>query len=318
MRHRLDVKRYEWAILTSLVLLAVLTPAGEAEQKALPEQQLNPHIALEVQAIQEQEKSGAEPLTMGRLWAQLAWDYERQMEYSKSEAAYNRALRFLERAPEEIDYAVALGNLGSLYMLVGNYGGAERCRKQALAIREAAGDKIEIARGKALLAEVYLISHKYKEAHRTAQEAYTSMVTLKDPHQREALSALITLVYAECFHGDCTSTLEHAREALSLARAGFAPDSVDVGHAHLALGFAEWKTAMKDGPDEEMRAGIEIMKGLSSPQRPYVLSALEQYRSYLEATNRKQEAKAIALEEAQLGDMRRDCANCTVSVYGLR
>lgn len=313
MRHR-----FGWKCCVFAILLSACVNAEENGRAAPLSEQPNPQIAAKVQAIEEQERNGAEPLKLGRLWAQLAWDYERAMEFAKSESAFNRALQYLERVPEKVDYAVALGNLGSLYMLQGKYGDAERCRKRSLAIREAMGNKNEIARGKALLAEVYLVWHKYKEAHRRALEAYTSMVALKDAKQGDVLSALITLIYAECFDGDCTNALGHAREALSLAQAGLASDSVELAHAHLAMGFAEWKSGMKEGPDEEMRAGIEIMKGLASPQGPYILSALEQYRSYLEATNRKQEAQAIALEEAQLRDVRRDCANCTVSVYGLR
>jgi len=88
---------------------------------------------------------------------------------------------------------------------------------------------------------------------------------------------------------------------------------------HLALGFAEWKTGMKDGPDEEMRAGIEIMKARKSLRHPYARSALEQYRRYLVSVHRKQEAREIAQELAQFeGAQPKACSNCTVSVSGLQ
>ena len=94
--------------------------------------------------------------------------------------------------------------------------------------------------------------------------------------------------------------------------------SLEVGQSHLALGFAEWKNGIKDGPDEEMRAGIEIMKARTSSGHPYVLSALEQYRSYLESVHRKDEAREIAQQAAQFeGVHEKPCSTCTVSVYGL-
>jgi len=302
-----------------LILLPALAHGVDVGKIAVSEQQVQQRIAVEMQAARQLEQSGTEPLKLGRLWAQIAADYEDAMQYTQSESAYNRALKFLEAAPEKIDYATVLGNLGSLYVLQGNYDDAERCRKRALAVRESTGDKLEIARGQALLAEVHLGAHRYKEAQREALDAHNGMVALRDPNTSEVLSTLVTLIFSECFRGDCESSLKHAREAFSLASGSFGADSLEVGQAHLALGFAEWKTGMKDGPDEEMRAGIEIMKARTSANHPFALSALEQYRRYLEATHRKQEAKEIAEEKARLeGAKQKSCSSCTVSVYGLR
>jgi tetratricopeptide (TPR) repeat protein len=309
---------YQSAILTVLILVTGSACAAGAGQVNLAEQQLKQRIALEVEAAREQEQSGVEPLKLGRLWAQLASDYESEAEYAKSEGAYNRALRYLEASPEKIDYAVVLDNLGSLYVLLRNYDSAERCRKHALAVQEAIGNKLEIARGEALLAEVHLGVHKYKEARREALDGYTGMVALRDPDTSQVLSTLVTLIYSECSMGDCASALKHAREARSLADGAFAADSLEVGQSHLALGFAEWKNGIEDGPDEEMRAGIEIMRLRTSAGHPYVLSALEQYRRYLESVHRKDEAREIAQEVAQSqGVGKKPCSTCTVSVYGL-
>ena len=276
-------------------------------------------IAQDLQMVRAGEQSGMEPLKMGRLWAHLASDYEDGMQLAKSEDAFNHALRFLQGAPEaKIDYAIVVDNLGSMYVMAGNLEDAERCRRRSLAARELIGDRLEIARGKSHLAEVELGRHRFKDAEQESREAYDEMVALKDSDTGDLISVLVTLIYSECTHDGCVDGLEHARKASLLAIAAFATDSLPVGQTHLALGYAEWKAGVKDGPDEEMRAGIGIMKAQTSPGHPYVLSALEQYKAYLSAVHRAPEAKAVARELQVEGESRGACMSCTVSVYGLR
>jgi len=289
-------------------------------QAAANSSSLDQRIAQKMALIRDGEKRGLEPLKLGRLWAHLASDYLDAMELPKSEAAFNRALGLLEPLPgAQKDYAIVLNGLGSLYVMSGKFDESERCRKRALAMGETTGDKLEVARDKALLAEVYLARHKYKAAHREAIESYTEMVALENPNISEVISALVSLIFAECFRGECASALEHARQALVLTRSTFAADSLEAGQAHLALGFAEWKTGTKDSPEDEMRAGIEIMKARTSLRHPYTLSALEQYRRYLVSVHRKQEARKIAQELAQFEAAHPPaCSSCTMSVYGLQ
>ncbi|WP_263366780.1 hypothetical protein [Edaphobacter bradus] len=276
-------------------------------------------VAAEVEAIDAAARAGMAPLKLGRLWARLASDYEDEMDVVRSEDAYNQGLRLLDAAGARLDYAVVLDNLGSLFLIEGNYVEAERCRRRSLTVREALGDRLEIARGKAHLAEVELGRHRYKDAAQDLAAAYSEMVAQKDPDAEEMVATLSSLVYAECGYDSCVGSLEHAREALLLAHKAFDADSLPVGQAHLALGYAEWKAGMKEGPEEEMLEGIRIMKARTSPTHPYVLAALQQYRAYLESEHRGPEAREIAAQVSQIEGVRRsECINCTVSVDRLR
>ena len=49
-----------------------------------------------------------------------------------------------------------------------------------------------------------------------------------------------------------------ARESVALAHSAAPADAILIGQTLLALGFAEWKAGVKDGPDQEMRESIEI------------------------------------------------------------
>ncbi len=306
-------------VLPGLALAGGLTESAYATQSLTGRTQLERHIADDLKWIQQGEKEGLEPLKMGRLWARLASDYQDEMELARSEAAYNHALRLIERLPDaQKDYAIVLDNLGSLYVMSGKFDDSERCRRRALAVRDALGDKQEVARGKAHLAEVYLGRHKYKDARQEAQEAYTAMIALKEPEASHVVAALVTLIYSECELNQCKDAVDHARTAVSYASDAKPLDALALGQAHLALGYAEWRNGIKDNPEEEMREGIRIMTSQELPGHPYVLSAMEQYRAYLESEHRGLEAKEVAEQEHALTAKRGDCPECTVSVYSLR
>jgi tetratricopeptide (TPR) repeat protein len=307
--------------LVCFASVAIVTSRAFAFQASMPvPPELEQRIAQDLDLTKVGERTGVEPLSLGRLWAHLAVDYEEAAEFAKAEAAYNRALQIFERTPDAAkDYAIALDNLGSLYLASHNDEAAEKCRRRALAAREGVGDRLEIARGKALLAEVYLARRKYKEAQQTAAEAYDAMVGAKDPDSSELVSTLITLTFSSSMHGQHAYAVERGREAESLALAALPADSLLTGEVRMALGYAEWKAGMADGPDEEMREGVRILRKWVTPGHPYLLGAMTQYRNYLKDAHRAAEAKEIAEEEkALMSNPPNTCANCTVSVYGLR
>ena len=113
LHHRVDVKRScEWALLTGLILLPAWAQGVDVEQRPPAAQKMEQRIAQEVEAARVQEQRGMEPLKLGRLWAQLASDYEDEMQYPKSELAYNRALRIWRRRREESIMRLSWGILG--------------------------------------------------------------------------------------------------------------------------------------------------------------------------------------------------------------
>jgi tetratricopeptide (TPR) repeat protein len=291
---------------------------NEAPRAAARAAPLEQRITRELALIRNGEQQGLDPLRMGRLWAHLAIDYEDEAEFTKAESAYNHSLQILKLLPAGAsDYANVLDNLGSMYLLLGNPAEAERCSRNSLAVRDKIGDKLQIARGRWHLAEVELARQRVKDAQQDALEAYKQMVALKDLQTSDLVSALITLVYAECFHDGCTDGVPHAKWLLALARGTTPEDPISTGQALLALGYAEWKAGMMDSAEQEIRESIEIFKAQGSSGRTSVLRAMEQYRKYLEATRRGPEAQQLALEENLLKRQSGYCPNCSVSVYGL-
>ena len=78
------------------------------------------------------------------MWEQLALEYQISTEFLKAEDAYLRALHLLKTAPSaRADYAFALDNLASLYMIYGRTDDAESARKQAIKVRQKLGNPAE-------------------------------------------------------------------------------------------------------------------------------------------------------------------------------
>jgi tetratricopeptide (TPR) repeat protein len=281
---------------------------------------LEQRIANERELMRAGERKGIDSLHMGRLWAKLASDYEDAGAYVQSEDAYNHALKLFGASPEgAADYAIELDNLGSLYLIKDQLNAAEEIRKRSMALREAAGDELQIALGHAHLAEVAFARHKYKEAEEESAKAYREMVAVKDPSAEDFVSDLFTLTYSSSVNREYADAVAHGMDALSRARAAFASNSMQVGGAQMALGYAEWKAGKKDDADRDMRDGLEALREGMMPGHPYVLGAMRQYSEFLERTHRKREAKQVAEEEKRLEVApAAGCNNCTISVYGLR
>ena len=305
--------------LVGLTLLFGSTRHAIALQASAGESTLAEKIGRDLQVIHAGEFQKLPPLGMGRLWARLASDYEQAGEFAKSESAYNRTLELLDKAPNAIlEYAAALDNLGRLYLAEGNFDAAEVCRKRSYAIREKTGDVLAIARGKWTLAEVDMAKNRFKEAQKRASEAYAAMVAQNDPFVSERVSTLTLLSIASCKNNQCALGLESGREAKRLALAELPVDHFMLGEALIWLGYAEWKTGLKDEAGEDLREGVRIQRERVTPGHPYLLHALTVYSDYLKDVHRAAEADEIAKEEKALRSKPTlTCANCTVSVYGL-
>jgi tetratricopeptide (TPR) repeat protein len=311
---------FSLAGLTLLFELTLRAGGSQAAGAVSVPQTLQEQIANDKQLIHAAEWSGMDPLNMGRLWSRLGAEYEDAGDFTNGEAAYNRALEFLQKAPNAtINYAATLDNLSSMYLAKGNFDAAKTCRRRSYAIREKTGDGLEIARGKWLLSEVELAKHNYREAQKDAFEAYHEMVALNDHNVIDRVAVLTVLTHASCMHHQCALAIESGHEAVALALAQLPPDALLLGEARMAVGYAEWKAGVKNNPDEEMREGIRILRKRTTPGHPYLLGAMTQYRNYLKDVHRTVEANEIAEEEKKLkGALPTSCANCTVSVNRLR
>ena len=280
---------------------------------------LSEKIAGELERIHGGEQGQLTPRQLGALWNMVAIDYQNAMELSRAEDAYGRSLRILAPIPAAAaDYAAVLDNLGSLYIFMRRLSEAEACRKKALAQRQTQGNALDIALSEKQLAEVSLARHRFKDAEGEAAEAVRMMDA--DPLHADnfyVVSSLLMLAYARCLRNDCGEGVKAAERAVMLAGTEFAPQSLALGHALVALGFAKGRLGEAREADAMMLQGIQILKLHLVASDPRLLDALLQYRNFLARVHRKAEAKQVEREVASLRDQHPSCNGCTVSVKTL-
>jgi tetratricopeptide (TPR) repeat protein len=125
--------------LTSSLLLCTRLAVAQADMSppVTPER-----TAGELRAIESAAARHATDDELGKLWEQLASDYQYEMDLPRAEEAHNHALKLLRGSvAARGDYAAALDDLGGLYLLTGQMAESENCRRKALAIFDEEGDR---------------------------------------------------------------------------------------------------------------------------------------------------------------------------------
>ncbi len=268
--------------------------------------------------VEEAEQQRLPPARMGYLWAVLANSYQGANRMDLAEESYDRALALLAKDPAaRADYATALENFGSLYLELGHVEQARVLREKGLAIRRTTGDPLGIAISQQRLAEVELAQHRFKEAERDALAAYA--VLSEKGQLTTQLSALVSLSYAQCSLRSCAAGLAHARLALQRVQESLKPDSVELGHVSMALGFALWKSGSTVEAEQSMNEGIRLLRLHLGDKSPLLMSALYEYRGYLDSVHRSPEVAAIdrLISAMRSSPTEAACRQC-VSVYSLR
>jgi tetratricopeptide (TPR) repeat protein len=309
------VLKFLSALLGAFLLVTLPLPSAVAQQAA-------PSLLIDSQlkAIQIEEQRSAPAERLGYLWATLGVTYNDAGDFPQSLAAYERALPLLAKDPAgRANYATALDNLGALYLEYERMEEAETARKKAWAIRKQIGEPAAIARSQEHLAEIALVLHHYKEAEKGSLAAYATLAAVPEPlgsgTVSTLLSALVTLTFAECMQPRCADGFRHAEQAMEVVRKVYPPESVELGHVLMALGFAQWKSGSTREADSHLTEGIRILRARLGERNRLLLAAMYEYRGYLQAMRRgadlaelDREMGSIVQQQASAG-----CTYCAVT-----
>lgn len=286
---------------------------------AVSQSDLDARIRRELQFIERNPQANNSPLTVGRVWAQIAYDYQDEGAFASAEAAYVKSLAELRDVAEATsEYATILDNFGSLYLMTGRLQEAENCRKKSLEMRKQSGDPLDIERSRAHLAEVALARHKWKDAEKQASEAAQEMILLNDKQKTDVISALITESYAQSLEGKQQDAVLSAKQAVAIASDSFPLQSLPVAQAYLVLAIVQLKAGSVEEAGNSLRHSIPNIRELTAPGDPQRTVALTIYKGYLLRSHQPHEADKVD-NELRSNTQQRDsqCKDCTVSVYGL-
>lgn len=310
--------------LTCLFALLALmfTESAWTQTVTQADQVLHDRIAAIRQRIDTAASWHATDDQLGALWRQLANAHQDGRDIQRAEEAYTRSLKLLKASAQQRYFAAALDDLGSLYLETGRLKESESCRRKALAIFEESGDQAWQSRVHVSLAVISLEKRKFAESEEESAKALKSLKEQKEPDKDDLVSGLIVNSYAKCFQGRCDDGLRVAGQAMGLASATFAKDSLEVVTALMAVGFEGWKTGAQEDGERAMREALEIMH--QKKNLPYATLVADQlkvftsYTNYLKATHQKESAKQMENEIARLkGEQTPFCKNCTVNAVAL-
>ncbi len=205
--------------LVALVLhVGVLWP--QTADAHIPSSQVQ--IARDLETIRTAELHHPPPLQQAICGHNSHWTTTLAADFLKAEDAYLKALRLLKDEPSaRAEYAYALDNLSSLYLIYGRLDDAERVRKQAIKVRQKLGNPVDYAEAEVHLADIAIMRRQYKKAERLALKGLQTMQSSSNQPKAGILSALIALTYARCSQGHCGEGLMSANQVAAFADKNF-------------------------------------------------------------------------------------------------
>lgn len=307
------------ASLLALVL-SLFTASVASSQSTIESSSAAQRIDRDYRLLDQAHQKNLTNAQIGGLWAEIASDQQDLGQFGKSEQAYNQAIRRFESDPAlQANLAVTLNNLGTLYAMTQRAADSFNCRKQAFKILQRLGNPLEIARGEAQLADAYLVLGRNKDARQHSQVALQAFQQIKEASPQDIASALVGFSFSSCMSRHCADGLNAARRAMALIKDKYPSNSFAIGQVGVALGFAEWQTGNPAIAGADLSEALRVLRLNLPPGHPLLLQAADIYSRYLSQTHQFEEARKVAEEEKKMRrNSQAQCANCTVSIYGLR
>jgi len=317
-----------WGMIGAGLVLAVAMAAGlflsgaqawAQSSPVQPAQTAAERIELLRNQIKAAEDGHAGQAEIGALWLKLGNRYQDLLDFAPAEDAFVRAARLLRGTETQAAYLDALDGLGSLYLATGREPEAEDAMRKVVGMYEAMGDSGHAADAEVTLALVLLFEKRYGESAIESGKAIQAFELLPQADASEPVSAYLSHSYALCYQGRAKEALGDTSRAMDLVKSNLPVNSTEVAATWLARGVMEWKSGFPDEGEKSIGEALRIVR--SRGDWPPVLrvngelGVLRQYAALLKDSHRKQDAKQIQLQIAQLqGELPPTCSSCTVNV----
>ncbi len=309
--------------------LVMLLSASFALMAQAPEQRLKEALVLEKDGKPAQAIAAAQalldshsldPFATGKAWNILGLAYEDQGELQLARHADEESIRIFETLPNTRDYAMALDDLGGVYVTTGQFEAADKLRMKALGLYKKAGDHGGIAVTSSDLALSAFRQNDVGRGKDYLERALKEARAATDLDNDER-AAFASLQGWKAWHdGDYSASVAKYRQALDLLRALHGEDHPSTGWGHVLLGDADAAEGQLTAALAEIKAGVDILDRSLGRQNPHYLLAELAYARVLDASGSHAEAAKIkAPAESMLKESnRRQCVGCTVSAMALR
>jgi len=256
----------------------------------------------------------------GRVCALLAYTYKQQGRFDLAEKAFNHALRLMEKAGDlSNDYAATLDLYASMLMTTGELDTAAKALGEATHVYE----RLENHRGLSQIhthnAELLIERHKYKQAEKRLAEARAEALLANASFT--AVSEIdATTGWLAIATGRYRDGVAAYSAALEKCRGELGEGNAITGWSYLLLGKAQRLNHNVLEAKSDMQKGLAILKMTEGTNSLRYLAGELAYSELLERAGSHAEAARINSDAnttiRNMGSSH--CAQCTVSVWGLR
>jgi tetratricopeptide (TPR) repeat protein len=256
-------------------------------------------------------------------WNFVSVMYDALGRFTDAEAGYRRALKFAAAATGKSgpEYALVLGNLGTMYIEIGQPATGEKLLRESMEIFCAADspNETQIAIARNGLAEAISVTGKYKEADQLLSLAVP--VLEKNPKTwSEAAIAMNNLGVARFFQGNNTDAGTLLHRALAIVEEHMGPDHPMLVRTLNNLASLAARMGNRQEAGERLRRGLDIAEKRLGPDHPVYGSLLANYAELLRLEGKKSQAKALTARSNEIlkDSSRRNGIGAVIDIRSLR
>jgi tetratricopeptide (TPR) repeat protein len=306
-------------------LLIVMAAAHVLTAQTNPDPRLAEAFALgrdgrtkqSIAAVQALVDSGSlNPPDTGKAWNILALADEDQGDFADAQRAYERAIHTLEKLPNHLkDYAMALDDLGGLYLAMGHADLAVRIKEKTLRLYKKIEDHEGIAIACSDLAGLALSQRRIRNGRKYLELARREE-TLARGLDDDNLAAISSMQgWLSQLQGDLSGSLTSYQLSLSIWQRRHGEEHASTGWGYILLGNIKAEQGQTASALADMQRGLAILERTLGRQHPRYLKADIAYLRVLERTETHAEAARLKTNaEQELTTFYRDqCSDCTIS-----
>jgi len=226
----------------------------------------------------------------------LANMYDALGQFADAEVLYRRALKAAAESAGKAspEYGLVLGNIGTVYVEIGQPASGEKLMREALAIYAACDppDQLRIAIAKNAVAEVLSVTGKHKEAETLLTEALPVLEKIPDIWGETAI-ATNNLGVARFSLGKHDEARQLLRRALAMMEEHAGPDHPMLARTLNNMASLEARTGHPKEAGDCLRRALDIAERRLGPEHPVYAAILGNYAALLRKGGDKSQAKVL-------------------------
>ncbi len=266
------------------------------------------------------DSNSLNPYETGKAWNILGLAYEDEGDLQSARHADEESIRILEPLPTIRDYAMALDDLGGVFVTTGQFEASDKLRAKALGLYESIADHGGEAMASSDLALSSFRQNKVSQGKKYLERALREARAATDLDNDDR-AAIASLQGWKAWHDrDYSASMAKYRQALDFLRSLHGEDHPSTGWAHVLLGDANAAAGQLKAALTETKEGMDILDRSLGHQNRHTLLAELAYARVLDASGSHVEAESIrtAAESILQESDRRQCPGCTVSAMAFR